>query len=182
MTITMIVTMAVAVGTGARAEVAERKVTVYVEYTPVVPAAILAQARHLAGEMFAGAGVRIDWRSGHPSVAQLHDERAIAVSMAVNTPADYLPGALASAQEFNGVNITVFWDRVEDPPRPAPAYVILGHVLVHEITHLLQGINRHSESGIMKARWTHSDYVAMAWKPLPFTPHDILLLHMGRKE
>jgi hypothetical protein len=182
MTMTMIVTMAAAVGMGARAEVVERKVTVYVEDSPVVPSPVLAHARDLATKIFHGVGVRIDWHSGHPSGDQLHDERAIAVSMAVNSPADYLPGALASAQAFDGVHITVFWDRVEYPPRPAPASVILGHVLVHEITHLLQGINRHSESGIMKARWTHSDYVAMAWKPLPFTPHDILLLHLGREE
>ena len=179
MTITMIVAMAAAVGMGSRTG---QKVTVYVEDTPVVPAAALVQARHLATEIFAGAGVRIDWRSGHPSNVKLHDEQAIVVSMALNTPANYLPGALASAQVYEGVQITVFWDRVEQPVRPAPAYVILGHVLVHEITHLLQGINRHSESGIMKARWTHRDYAAMAWKPLPFTPHDIFLLHMSREE
>src|SRR5262245_55837435 len=182
MTITMIVAMAAAVGMGARTEVADRKVTVYIQDNAVVPHPVLAYARDLAAKIFEGAGVRIDWRSSHPSGTQPHDERAIAVSMAVNTPADYHPGALAYARAFDGVNITVFWDRVEDPPRAAPPQVILGHVLVHEITHLLQGIDRHSESGIMKARWTHSDYVAMGWKPLPFNPHDILLLHMGREE
>ena len=57
--------------------------------------------------------------------------------------------------------------------------MILAHVLVHEITHILQGIDRHSESGVMKASWTNQDYKAMAWKPLPFTPQDTRLLQLG---
>jgi hypothetical protein len=51
--------------------------------------------------------------------------------------------------------------------------------MVHEITHIQQGVDRHSNSGVMKARWTDKDYAAMAWKPLPFTPEDILLIHLG---
>jgi hypothetical protein len=49
-------------------------------------------------------------------------------------------------------------------------------VLVHEITHILQGVDRHSESGIMKAQWTIDDYRAMASKPLSFTPLDVKLI------
>ena len=132
----------------------------------------------MAAKMFAGADVRIDWRTGSP----LPGERAISVSMAAHTPSDYLPGAMAAAKAYEGVHITVFWDRIEHPARAASTAVVLAHVLVHEITHILQGIDRHSDSGVMKAGWTHSDYASMAWKPLPFTPHDVLLMHIGREE
>ena len=57
--------------------------------------------------------------------------------------------------------------------------IILGHVLVHEITHVLQGVDRHSEKGMMKARWTPEDYCEMEWKPLEFTPEDIILIRLG---
>jgi hypothetical protein len=33
--------------------------------------------------------------------------------------------------------------------------------LVHEISHVLQGTNRHSETGVMKARWNQEDYDAI---------------------
>jgi len=45
---------------------------------------------------------------------------------------------------------------------------LLGHVMAHEIGHLLQGTTQHSESGIMKARWTGQDFTEKAWRPLGF--------------
>ncbi len=36
--------------------------------------------------------------------------------------------------------------------------MVLAHVLVHEITHILEGLNEHSQEGIIKARWTFQDY------------------------
>ncbi len=57
--------------------------------------------------------------------------------------------------------------------------MLLAHELVHEITHILQCLDRHSETGVMKARWTADDYCEMRWKPLTFTPEDIQLIHLG---
>ena len=56
---------------------------------------------------------------------------------------------------------------------------LLAHVLVHEITHILQGITRHSETGIMKAHWTPEDYEEMQLRPLSFTRKDIELIQIG---
>jgi len=168
----MLVMAVVVVGLPARAE---RNVTVYVNMD-VNTRGALYQAQDLGARIFAEAGVRINWRTGRPSGTQYKREPAIMVSLAERTPADYLPGALAEARVFEGVHITVFWDRIECRARSAPASVVLAHVLVHEITHILQGVARHSESGIMKAQWTIDDYRAMASKPLSFTPHDVELI------
>jgi hypothetical protein len=54
-------------------------------------------------------------------------------------------------------------------------------VIAHEVAHILQGLMRHSESGIMKAQWTGADCQQMAWKPLPFTDEDVLLIRRGVK-
>ena len=59
------------------------------------------------------------------------------------------------------------------------AAVLLAHVLAHEITHVLQGTVRHSEEGLMKARWTAEDRMSMRVKPLPFTAYDIQLIQSG---
>jgi hypothetical protein len=56
---------------------------------------------------------------------------------------------------------------------------VLAHVLAHEITHVLQGAARHSESGITKARWTLDDLAEMRVLPLRFTVEDVELIHRG---
>jgi hypothetical protein len=56
---------------------------------------------------------------------------------------------------------------------------LLGYVLVHEITHNLQGIARHSKTGIMKPRWTPRDYVDMGVRQLHFERIDIELIYAG---
>ena len=66
---------------------------------------------------------------------------------------------------------------IQDSPRSAT--VVLAHVLVHEITHVLQRIDRHSDSGVMKAHWTLRDYAQMEKDPLPFAAEDIQLIKMG---
>ena len=40
--------------------------------------------------------------------------------------------------------------------------MLLAHVLVHEITHVLEGVDRHTGQGVMKARWTEDDLALMA--------------------
>ena len=59
---------------------------------------------------------------------------------------------LAYALPYEGTHIVILFDRVRKmQPNYVPA--VLAHVLVHEVTHILQGIQRHSESGVMKAHW-----------------------------
>lgn len=152
---------------------AEQRVTVYVQDGAIVRGQTLGRAEDLAGEMFAHAGVRINWRVGHPK------GEAIMVGMS-DVPSSNHPGALAFALPYEGFHITVFYDRIQKgfPPNLAPT--ILAHVLVHEITHILQGVDRHSETGVMKAHWTPADYAQMMLaKPLPFTDWDVKLIQQG---
>jgi len=162
------------VGMSARAE---QKVTVYVN-NDAVPGSDLQIAEVRATEIFSSAGVRIEWHGRVPDSGRLPGG-AIAIRLDPQTPVLFLPGSLAVTR-FQGGHITVFWDRIHRTLRPAPPDVVLGYVLVHEITHILQGSDRHSDSGVMKARWTDRDYAAMAYNALLFTPEDILLIHDGR--
>jgi hypothetical protein len=140
------------------------------------PVLLLAEAR--AAGMFSSSGLRIEWHGKTPDGGQV-PTGAIAIRLIPQTPVGFLPRALAFTRPFEGVHITVFWDRIQQATRSAPPAVVLAHVLVHEITHILQGVDRHSDSGVMKARWSDKDYAAMAWKTLPFTPEDILLIRLG---
>jgi hypothetical protein len=53
------------------------------------------------------------------------------------------------------------------------------YVLVQEITHVLQGIKRHSDEGIVKAHWDAYDYYRMQSKDLDFTQTDLNLIRLG---
>ena len=182
MKIAMMAALAVATGVSANARQSEEgtriKVRVYVDNNAVQPG-VLHLAEGIAGAMFRTAGVRIEWH-GHSPEGGPPRGGALAIGLASNTPDHLLPGALGFARVYEGVHVDIFCDRLDRlAPGSKMGIRLLAHVLVHEITHMLQGIDRHSESGVMKACWTASDYAEMASTPLPFTPFDIQLIHLG---
>jgi hypothetical protein len=126
--------------------------------------------------MFAKIGVQIEWRAAN-SCAGINN--ALAVTISDGAPANQLPGTLAYALPYEGTHIVVFYDRIKGQVDDSMVPRLLAHVLVHEITHILQGVNRHSESGVMKARWDANEYLQMTSRTLPFTPHDVLLIERG---
>ncbi len=158
----------------AAAAGAEQKVTVCVRNTAAVPGPDLVVAETSARKMFAGIGVTLEFRNRKCGSDPL--ESPILVELATATPGNFLPGALAYALPFEGSHLTIFYDRIETNRLRGP---VLARVLVHEITHLLQGIKRHSETGVMKATWTRADFDAMRQGNLPFTAHDVDLNHAG---
>ncbi len=56
---------------------------------------------------------------------------------------------------------------------------LLAHVMAHEITHILEGVSRHSNSGIMRALWSEDDHKMMKKHPLSFAPEDVELIRSG---
>ena len=163
------------------AQADERTVTVCID-SRTVQESVMAQA--IAGKMFADIGVRIDWRQ--ESKCPAGQAGVIHISLNMSVLANHYPSALAIALPYEGVHIQVFIDRVRktvDPIRkmadPTSVAPLLAHVLAHEITHILQRVNRHSECGVMKARWGQKDYEEMAWKPLSFDDGDVQLIHSG---
>ena len=73
----------------------------------------------------------------------------------------------------------MFYDRIKGQVDGSMVPRLLAHVLVHEITHILQRVGRHSVCGIMKARFNETDHFMMKGKGLGFTKEDIDLIHMG---
>jgi hypothetical protein len=155
---------------------AKLSLTVYIEAnigdSSLAP--ICMQAEGVASGMFATAGVHINWRTGRPK--RYHSERPVLIDITSNTPETFYRGALAFTPVFEGVHIRIFYDRVRNANRPQATTMLLAHVLVHEITHVLEGVNHHSEDGVMKAAWTADDLLKMLSKPLPFDPEDVRLI------
>ena len=142
---------------------------------------VLTRAEDISSRMFKSAGVALEWHSaGLGACRKTRQTQTIMLDFATNTPSSQYPGALAYALPYEGVHIVVMFDRIEKKAAgAAQVSPVLAHVLTHEITHILQGISRHSETGVMKARWDSHDFLQMTHEPLPFTLEDVNLIQLG---
>jgi hypothetical protein len=144
----------------------------------MVPNFVRIAATYEATRMFAGIGVRLE--SKKENVQSRSEGMVIQVRFIDDTTGH--PGALAFSNPFDPVPlVTVLYARIlfateRSPERRA---AILAHVLVHEIGHLLMRTNAHSPDGVMKAHWSYADQTRMAYRPLPFLPHDVDLILSG---
>jgi hypothetical protein len=136
----------------------------------------VADAAAKASSLFLSAGVKLDWHGELSDCKGRPD--SIMVSFRAMTPKAFHPGALAYAYPYEGVHIEVFYDRIaQADPGLLPS--LMANVIAHEITHILQGIDRHSPSGVMKAVWNSADYILMKRGMLRFTALDVEMIHDG---
>jgi hypothetical protein len=115
------------------------------------------------------------WREKVPCPA---GGNTLQVSLSYHTPEHQLPGSLAFALPYEGSHIVVFYDRVQKSD-PSLVTRLLAYTLVHEVTHILEGITRHSKRGIMKAHWDREDCFEIGLGRLGFAPEDIDLIYRG---
>ena len=166
--------MAVAGAQPRSTETADLKV--YVTGGSLVRPEVLKLAEGVASEIFGKIHIRLIWRIGPPAAAALLDQP---VRVEFRTGHEGSEEAVARAKPCD-FSIVVFYDRVRWAEQHGGlAERLLGHIFVHEITHSLQGITRHSATGMMKAAWSARDYEQMSLKPLRFEPLDIELIHEG---
>jgi hypothetical protein len=156
---------------GDRSTASKRPVMVCMN--PGANASPVYRAEMAASQVFAKAGVELRWKADVRTCAAA--KPAIVITLMERTPPDCHPGAMAYALPYERTTIVVFHDRIRAVNVPA----LLAHVLVHEITHILQGVATHSSAGMMKAKWNASDYTEMQRKPLDLSTEDVLLIHNG---
>jgi hypothetical protein len=65
---------------------------------------------------------------------------------------------------------------IEVPRNGALAEAQLAYVMAHEIGHVLQGVSRHSQEGVMKA---HTPNAHALTSKLRFAHEDVSLIHSG---
>jgi hypothetical protein len=143
---------------------------------PGANGSMMYRGQATAAQILSKAGIRLEWRRDERTCAE---NNGIVVTVSLDTPMDRHPGALAYALPFERTRVVLFYDRVLSAAGPSVAPSLLGHVLAHEIVHILQGVDAHSSRGIMKSRWEKQDYDAMQRGILPFTREDLSLLGRG---
>ncbi len=138
-------------------------------------------SKRIADSLLKGAGVTVVWQARKRSISGrrriwLH------IEIAEDTPDEFLPGALAVSYPYAGCgkSITVFFDRIQSLARGfVRESMLLGYVLAHEIAHVLQGVDRHSETGVMKAHWSAEDRAAIFDRRMGFEEEDVELMRRG---
>jgi hypothetical protein len=159
--------------------IAPQKLVVCAEKTSD-PSLVLLRAKMIASQIFSHIGIRVEWHGmGRSCPAAPGQAVPLEIRVLTNTRPDYFPGALGLCHPFDRIHGEVFYDRVGSTIEPDMAPYLLAYTLVHEITHLVQGTDGHSHTGVMKAHWDGTDFQKMAQMNLPFTDLDLMLIRQG---
>jgi hypothetical protein len=186
--VTIICALAGDAGTEKRPMSTWYSVDVHVKTKVAIQAALVWDSEEIATTIFAKMRVQLSWRTGRQNQGQgrvvaCADHSSICditVEIVAQAPPTVSGAALATAKPYavSGVRICIFFDRVAPllQGHHAPRATILGYVLAHEIAHVLQGDVRHTETGIMRPRWTENDFNQMSNGVLTFAPGDVELI------
>ena len=151
------------------------KITVRVYDYAQVPKWVLTDAKKIAADIFREAGIETSWLdcpvspASHPknpvclkpldpTVPVL---RILSRSMAerVPGPRDRFGFALLSKKQVFPYVANVFFHRIHDLANGRVTFwpTLLGHIMAHEMGHLLLGQGNHSRKGIMAVEWSEKD-------------------------
>jgi hypothetical protein len=165
----------VAGASGVSAEEAQRSptaltVTIHVTDNVNLSPMALAEAQAYATAAYREAGLDIVWSSApwKAQAGQGADSRSVDVRLVIvphdmaekkrreESLGDSVLGiAISGASEARGRVAYIFYDRIARVAAVQQAPVVrgLGHVMAHEVGHLLIGVNSHAGGGLMQANW-----------------------------
>lgn len=163
-------------------------ITVSVYNDIQLPARVLADAEREAARIFEKAGVSILWISCALSSDAHADmrcrERPSPMHLNVRivphavTASDDALGVAFLSKEGDGVYGDVFYDSIDklDPDSEIGSARLLGHVMAHEVGHLILGSNAHSHCGVMSPSW-HGEELRLASRgDLLFSEEEVRLM------
>ena len=138
-----------------------------------------------ASRVFEAVGIRLVWVSG--SMPQAPRYLVIRVVSKPMSRMSRNPGVLGTAASSNGNGATIatlYYGRIASQCGRfgVDAPLLLGHVMAHEMGHLLLPAGGHTAAGLMKAGWDmHQSVLASAGK-LTFAPNQASLIraHLQR--
>ena len=144
---------------------------------------ILRHAQEVAAEIYGKAGVALLWnRCGRQVPDQVGDRHVCSRSdvLSIRIVAKSLSlrnehfGVAFLGEDGTGTQADVFHSGIEKLTQHdgSDEAVVLGHVIAHELGHLLLGMNAHSRAGIMQARWTNTELREMRLGSLIFTDQE----------
>jgi hypothetical protein len=157
-------------------------ITLHVHNYARVPSAVLTRAEDEATRIYRAFGVDLVWVDLTAHSAYPPPEILSTLAITINIVSDVMPerraaanaeGVMGAAFRNSGRLAYVFYARIALRTQGAPNDAtsrILGHVMAHEMGHLLLPANSHSRSGVMHADWDSQQLLRMVKGLLQFTP------------
>ena len=172
------------VGASACAQVGapSSQVIVSVHNDAHAPVGTLASAETTASRIFREAGLNVAWMNcigvGNHGPASPCTKAAYPTYLHIRivARARNLPGATFGIAYLSvdgiGCYSSVFLEPIAHLHAISGQGVapVLGHVMAHEIAHLLLGTNSHAADGIMRAQWQREELLSASKGELLFTP------------
>ena len=178
-----------------------RRLTLRIYNYGGVEAAALSQARRVSNRIFAQLAVETTWLICPTSPEEIATNRACALKpgpdhvilkllpKSMSKKYGFKRGifgfALPTAEGVPGNDISLFYERVLDLAYHGGGEtgfddakgIILGHMIAHEVGHLLLGPGSHGESGVMSFPWDRRTLTRMERGLLHFTPPERTKIH-----
>jgi hypothetical protein len=145
------------------------QITVVVYNDAVISERVIKSAKETAGRIYHDAGVQIVWKD-HGDTATGGTELFVRiVHRSLNLPGEDFGIAFVGG-DGRGVQADIFYSGIEQLTNniSTGAAQVMGHVMAHELGHLLLGMNSHSNLGIMQAHWSEQQLRLMSRGILKF--------------
>src|SRR5687767_11275528 len=112
-----------------------------------------------------------------PGQPQLR-HRPVALPISAKSRDPHMLGVAPSTKEARGINAWIFYPRVRaySAELGMHASQLLGHVMAHEMGHLLLPYGAHALAGLMRPEWDRSQVKSAAAGLLTFTPDQAALI------
>jgi hypothetical protein len=166
------------------------KITVLVNNSAQVSAAVLGRAEDEAGRIFREAGIEMEWVDcavfeSACRTAPGSDQFVLHIVSTGKTSTDSVFGLAFLDQDGSGKYCDVFFDRIAEEERASgmDQAQLLGTVAAHELGHLVLGSHGHSGVGIMSPVWREESLRAIGMGSFLFTREQSSLMkaRIGRK-
>jgi len=148
-----------------------------------IPEQVLKLAEERASQIFSSAEIDVVWincvhgpgATPDQGCSKSYGPRDLVLRITFHVSratSDAAFGVAWLAADGSGRYADVFWNRAQELCANSNADLgqILGSVMAHEIGHLLLGVNSHSVSGLMQARWRGGELHRVAMGSLLFSP------------
>jgi hypothetical protein len=141
-----------------------------------VPDDVLEESRDEAVRIFARAGLDVMWTDAAPRFTVNIVARVLGYDRAAS------PVMGAVSRTTSGPIAQVFFRQVEGFARiyNVDLGTMLGHVIAHEVGHLLLSTAAHSRTGLMRGAWDDTQVRALAGGALTFTDGQALRIRAAR--
>lgn len=162
-------------------------VTLCFNLNPEVEYKIQAFAEGYATRIYQPIGIDLRWKirctedeRNAPGTDRAPNLTTIGIEWIPKAPPTIPSQARALALPFQatGERVLLFLDRIMPVLQEREfAAAILGHILAHEIGHVLMGQDAHTSHGLMKGVWNNLEQTEMLYRPMQFTQEDAAQIH-----